>query len=238
MTSRAPAVIAFDTATAATVVGLSVGGTLVCELADRPGEDQRPRHAERLLTLCEEALAQAGLGWGGLARIGVGVGPGTFTGLRIGVATAQGLAQATALPVVAVSTLEALSLRARAEEPLLQIAAVGDARRGEAYVAAWSADGTPAVAAQACRPERLAAVLAADHNPTLAVGDGALIFRKELESGGIEVPEDGSPLHRLDGGSLCELAASGAPVSSEELVPHYVRRPDAEIALQARAESS
>jgi len=237
MTSDARAVIAFDTATAATIVGISVGGTLVCELADRPSADQRPRHAERLLTLCEEALAQAGLRWDELDQIGVGVGPGTFTGLRIGVATAQGLAQATALPVIPVSTLEALSLRARAAEPLLQIAAVGDARRGEAYVAAWSAGGTPTVAAQACPPERLAAVLAADGNPTLAVGDGALIFRKALENGGIEVAGDDSPLHQLSGGSLCQLAASGEPVSSEALVPRYVRKPDAEISLQARSET-
>ncbi len=235
--SRASAVLAFDTATAATVVGLSVGGELVCELADRPADDQRPRHAERLLALCEEALAEAGIAWPDLTRIGVGVGPGTFTGLRIGVATAQGLAQASGVELVAVSTLEALALPARTAEPTLHAAAVGDARRGEAYIAAWAPDRKQTVTDQACPPPQLVAVLAADNAATIAVGDGALIFRKELESGDITVPEDGSVLHQLGGDALCELAAAGDPISAAALVPRYVRKPDAEISLQKRTES-
>ena len=236
--SNLGAVLAFDTATTATVVGLSVGGEVVCELADRPSSGERPRHAEQLLALCEEALSEGKLGWGDLARIGVGVGPGTFTGLRIGVATAQGLAQASGVPLVAISTLEALSLPARSAEPALQVGAAVDARRGEAYIAAWSSGGQQTVADRACPPQQLVAALAADTNRTIAVGGGALIFRKELESGGIEVPSDDSPLHRLSGASLCQLAASNEPVGAESLVPHYVRQPDAEISLQARIDQT
>ncbi len=235
--SRGRAVLAFDTATAATVVGLSVDGELVCELADRPAADERPRHAESLLSLCQEALAEAGIAWADLSRIGVGVGPGTFTGLRIGVATAQGLAQASAVPLVAVSTLEALALPVRTAEPTLQVAAVADARRGEAYIAAWSSGGEQTVGDQACPPQQLVAVLAAESATTIAVGDGALIFRKELEIGSIAVPEDRSALHQLAGGALCQLAASNEPLGAEALVPHYVRQPDAEISLQNRTES-
>ncbi len=226
------AVLAFDCATAATVVGLSIGGELVCDLADRPSDGERPRHAQRLLMLCEEALAEASIDWGQLGRIGVGVGPGTFTGLRIGVATAQGLSQASGLPLVAVSTLEALALPARAADPLARVAAVVDARRGEAFVAGWAPSGEQVVADQSCVPARLAAALAAKAGPSLAVGDGALIFRKELEIGAITVPDDDSPLHLLSGGALCELAAVGDPVGLELLVPNYVRRPDAEISVQ------
>jgi len=236
--SNSAAVLAFDTATTATVVGLSVGGELVCELADRPAPDQRPRHAERLLALCEEALNEAGIGWSDLARIGVGVGPGTFTGLRIGVATAQGLTQASGVELVAVSTLEALALSARTAEPSLQVAAVGDARRGEAYIAAWSPGGEQTVHDQACPPQQLAAALAAESNATIAVGDGALIFRKELQNGSIAVPDDGSALHQLAGGALCQLAAGSEPVGAEALIPRYVRQPDAEISMQARTEST
>ena len=232
----ARAVLAFDTGTAATVVGFSVGGELVCELADRPTSDERPRHAERLLSLCEQALAGAAIGWEEVDRIGVGIGPGTFTGLRIGAATAQGLAQAIGSELVAVSTLEALALPARIAEPQMQVAAVGDARRGEAFIAAWAPDGKQVVADQACPPQQLVAALAAESAATIAVGDGALIFRKELEIGSIAVPDDGSALHQLSGAALCQLAADSEPVGAEALLPRYVRQPDAEISLQARTE--
>lgn len=234
--SNPGAVLAFDTATTATVVGLSFGGEVVCELADRPNSDERPRHAERLLLLCEQALNESNIGWSDLARIGVGVGPGTFTGLRIGVATAQGLAQASGTPLVAISTLEALSLPARLAEPALQAAAAVDARRGEAYIAAWSSTGQQTVTDRACPPQQLVAELAADSDSTIAVGDGALIFRKELEIGGIAVPDEASPLHHLSGASLCHLAARNEPLGAESLVPRYVRQPDAEISLQARTD--
>ena len=232
----ARAVLAFDTGTAATVVGFSVGGELVCELADRPTSDERPRHAERLLGLCEQALAEAAIGWEEVDRIGVGIGPGTFTGLRIGAATAQGLAQAIVSELVAVSTLEALALPARIAEPQMQVAAVGDARRGEAFIAAWAPDGKQVVADQACPPQQLVAALAAESAATIAVGDGALIFRKELEIGSLTVPDDGSALHQLSGAALCQLAADSEPVGAEALLPRYVRQPDAEISLQARTE--
>ena len=232
-----PVVLAFDTATAATVVGLSVSGELVCELADRPTSQERPRHAEQLLSLCEQALAEAAVGCDEIDRIGVGIGPGTFTGLRIGAATGQGLAQANGIELVAVSTLRALALPARIAEPELQVAAVGDARRGEAFSAAWAPDGKQVVADQACPPQQLVAALAADGAPSIAVGDGALIFRKELESGGIAVPADSSSLHQLAGAALCQLATTSNPANAGALVPHYVREPDAEISLQARKES-
>ena len=230
-------VLAFDTATEATIVGLSVGGVLVCERADRPSADERPRHAERLLTLCEEVLEQSGVGWSDLTRIGVGVGPGTFTGLRIGVATARGLAQGLGVELVPVSTLEVLALQVRSNSPEVRSAAVSDARRGEAFIAVWGADGSPEVAPAACRPGDLVEALFADGRPTLAAGAGALIFRAELEAGGIEVPADSSELHQVGGAALCQLAATGDPIGQEGLLPDYVREPDAEIALQSRSEN-
>ncbi|MSX02657.1 MAG: tRNA (adenosine(37)-N6)-threonylcarbamoyltransferase complex dimerization subunit type 1 TsaB, partial [Actinobacteria bacterium] len=72
-------VLAFDTATAATVVGLSLDGRQVSSLADRPPGGAGPRHAETLLALCEQALAEGSIRWADLDRFGVGVGPGTFT---------------------------------------------------------------------------------------------------------------------------------------------------------------
>ena len=107
-------VLAFDTATPATVVGVADdGGELLAQRRHDPAPGERPGHGPMLLALCDEALREAGAAWADVARIGAGVGPGTFTGLRIGVATARALAQGLGAELVAVSTLEALSLAAR-----------------------------------------------------------------------------------------------------------------------------
>ena len=102
------------------------------EVRDDPEPGARPAHAARLLAAAEEALGAAGVGWEEVDRLAVGVGPGSFTGLRIGIATARALAQGRGLPLVGVSSLEALARGAAA--PL--VLAVLDARRGEAFAAA------------------------------------------------------------------------------------------------------
>src|SRR4051794_33235740 len=127
-------VLAFDTATPATAVAfVRADGTAVEERHEpRPGE--RPGHATQLLELIEHVLAEGGAGWDAIDRIVVGAGPGTFTGLRIGVATARGLAQGRGIDLVAVSTLEALAAAAGdAAGNATTILAVLDARRGEAF---------------------------------------------------------------------------------------------------------
>ena len=103
------------------------------EVRDDPEPGARPMHAARLLAAAEEALGAAGVGWEDVDRLAIGVGPGSFTGLRIGIATARALAQGRGLPLVGVSSLEALARGAAA--PL--VLAVLDARRGEAFAAAW-----------------------------------------------------------------------------------------------------
>ncbi len=108
-------VLGLDTATTATVVGLSLAdGNTTLQARDDPTGEQRPGHATRLLPLADELLAAAGLGWSELERIAVGVGPGTFTGLRVGIATARGLALSLGVPLVGVSSLRALALGASA----------------------------------------------------------------------------------------------------------------------------
>jgi tRNA threonylcarbamoyladenosine biosynthesis protein TsaB len=102
-------VLGFDTATPATVVGLRLADGTTLQARDDPAAGERPGHTARLLPLAGELLTRAGLRWSELERIAVGVGPGTFTGLRIGVATARGLAQSLGVEVVGVSTLRALA---------------------------------------------------------------------------------------------------------------------------------
>ena len=85
-------ILAFDTATPATTV--AVCGEHALELRDDPPPGERPRHATRLLPLITEVMEESGASWDSFERIAVGVGPGTFTGLRIGIATARALARA------------------------------------------------------------------------------------------------------------------------------------------------
>lgn len=92
--------------------------------------------AERLFPLLEEMLAEAGYSWGDLTALGVGIGPGNFTGIRISVAAARGLALSLGIPAVGVSTFEAVSLRV--ERP---VTALIDARRDRVYAQAFPGDG-------------------------------------------------------------------------------------------------
>jgi tRNA threonylcarbamoyladenosine biosynthesis protein TsaB len=215
-------ILGLDTATPATVVAVLPDDGEPVELRHKPGPGERPGHATQLLALARRALDAVEADFADVRRIGVGVGPGTFTGLRIGVATARALAQATGAQLAAVSTLEALSVAARTERAVL---AVLDARRGEAYVAAFRA-GERLLAPIAVTPEGLAALADPGHAPWLAVGDGAVRFRDRLEPAA-EVPADASPLHGASALAVCRLAREAHPVDRDALLPEYVRLPDA-----------
>jgi tRNA threonylcarbamoyladenosine biosynthesis protein TsaB len=221
-------VLGFDTATPDTVVALTAGDAVPLELRHAPAPGERPGHASQLLPLAETLLERASLTFADVDRIGVGVGPGTFTGLRIGVATARALSQSSGAEVAAVSTLRALAAGAGHDGPVL---AVLDARRGEAFAAGYAEDGTELFEAVAVKPEQLAGLIADRPEPPetwLAVGDGALAFRETLEPAAIAVPADGHPSHRVSAVAICRLASTTAPIPRDTVVPDYVRLPDAE----------
>ncbi len=187
-----------------------------------------PRHSTALLAEVERAAAAAG-GWGEVDRIAVGLGPGSFVGIRIGIATARGLAASTGLPVSGVCTLDALGRAAReAAGPDRTCLAVLDARRGEAFAALYSADGMrlwdPFVAA----PEELAGRVGALPQPPLAAGSGAVRFRDELASRGVEVPGDADPVHRVAARHVCAFAGADGGGDGARLEPIYLRPPDAQ----------
>ncbi len=240
-------VLGLDTATPATAVGLRLADGTTLRAYDQPAAGARPGHTTQTLTLASELLAQAGIGWGALERIAVGVGPGTFTGLRVGIATARGLAQSLGIEVVGVSSLRVLAQAALRESDsrIRAVLAAIDARRGEAFAAVYDAQGELAPP-RALPPEELATILGELSGASVspigprfgqhdwwAVGDGALRFRGYLEAIAVAVPVDTSPLHRVDAGVLCELALS-VP-AGEAVLPDYRRRPDAEIALEGGA---
>jgi tRNA threonylcarbamoyladenosine biosynthesis protein TsaB len=223
-------VLGIDTSTADSVVAVSVEGELASERATGPATgDGRPRHADTLLAEVDAAVSAAG-GWERIGTIAIGVGPGTFTGLRIGVATARALAQARELPVAAVSSLAALARGidpARApERPRL---ALIDARRGEVFAALHAVAGAmlwePLVATPDSIAERVADLGAAP----LAAGDGSLRFRAQLEAAGVDVLPDADPAHRMAARHVCALAAGVEPGRPEHVRPIYLRRPDAEV---------
>lgn len=229
-------VLAFDTATPATSVAVAGFTRDVLEARDDPPPGRRPGHVTRLLPLIAELLEQAEADFSDLDRIVVGTGPGTFTGLRIGIATARSLAGATGLPLVGVSTLRSLAVGARAdaaERGLERVLAVLDARRGEVFAAAWAAADRGEemlLAAGAYGPGALA-----DHvrelrpGTVMAVGDGAIEFRQVLERLGAFVAADGSDVHRVSAAVHAEIARGLPGADPDDVRPEYIRIPDAEM---------
>jgi tRNA threonylcarbamoyladenosine biosynthesis protein TsaB len=155
--------------------------------------------------------------------VAVGVGPGTFTGLRIGVATARALATAARIPVHPVSSLAALAAGAEAELvlPLL------DAKRGELFGALFER-GEVVVEPFVAHPDRLREHAGRDVATALALGDGSVRFRDILEAAGMHVPPDGSELHVVRALHICQLAARVPPERPEAVLPTYIRDPDAQ----------
>ncbi len=195
--------IALDTATGLASVGVLRGGVWHVRVR------REPLAAQTALALVDEALAEAGAVPADVRRIAVGCGPGSFTALRIGLATARGLAAAVGADLLGASTLGAL--REGAGDGAV---AVVDARRGEVF-----AEG-PGLAAQALAPAELAARLAPG---TIAVGDGALAWREPLEAFGVVVPPADDPRH-APGPAALLAGAERAPVAA---TPVYLRAPDA-----------
>lgn len=228
-------VLGFDTATPATAVGLRLTDGRVLEGRDDPPAGERPGHSTRLLPIAHDLLRQAGLGWRDVERIAVGVGPGTFTGLRIGVASARGLAQSLGVELVGVSSLRALAQAARDRHD--RVLAAIDARRGEVFLAAYRGEDE-LVEPQPLSPERLSEALerldGASLGEWVALGDGALRFEGELQALGVTVADAHSTLHRVSARGVCELAVRSSD-GSASVLPSYCRVPDAEASLQGAA---
>jgi len=250
-------VLGFDTATQVTAVGLRLDDGSTLHAHDDPAPDAHPGHATRLLSIAAELLAQAGLRWSDVQRLAVGVGPGRFTGLRVGIATARGLAQSLSAELVGVLSLHALALPAMHAASSGDVSqghnalvsgpdspatiAVIDARRREAFAGGY-VDDAEIVLPSALRPAELEGIVAqleGNGAPAgqrwRAVGDGALLYAEELRAGGVDVAEPRSPLHMLDGAAVCELGVLAVPSAAGDaalaaVLPDYRRSPDAKLA--------
>ncbi|KAB7772225.1 tRNA (adenosine(37)-N6)-threonylcarbamoyltransferase complex dimerization subunit type 1 TsaB [Xanthomonas maliensis] len=158
--------LAFETSTEACSVAVQVDGRVLerFELAPR-------RHAELALPWAEQLLAEAGLSRRQLDAVAVGRGPGAFTGVRLAIGLAQGIALALDRPVIAISTLQVLALRAPPEAR--QVLACIDARMGEVYLGAYARRGDtlePLAGEVICAPDQVVVPDAAA--PWIGVGTG------------------------------------------------------------------
>ena len=209
-------ILAFDASTPVTTVALARenGREVLTEISITARGA-----SETLLPAIHAALDLAGEDLGSVERVLAGVGPGTFTGIRIVAATARALSSGTGIPLSKNSTLDALAAPALAFSQ--DVLAVLDAKRGQVFARRYSEAG-PATDIYCLRPE----VLSVEGGP-FVVGDGAVRYRGELCGLG-RIPPDGSPLHRVTAVGHV-ISADLTAVSPEELVPIYVREPDAEV---------
>jgi tRNA threonylcarbamoyladenosine biosynthesis protein TsaB len=204
-------------------------------LAEVPGEMSRT-HAERLPRDLMVVLDRAGLSLEDVDVFAVATGPGSFTGLRVGIATMQGLALAGGRPLVGVSVLDALAHAASGlGGATTRVAAWVDAWRGEVYAALF--DGTREVESASVEPP--AAILSRLRGtPTLFIGDGAAAHQEAVLTGmgaqGVLAPVLEPPL----AGIIARLAraevAAGRRPGPADIQPLYVRRPDPELVRDAR----
>ncbi len=190
--------LAFDTATEVATSALVDEGEVLGE---------RVSSTRTLLEDVDALLRQGGARPGDLRALAVGIGPGSFTGVRIGLAAARGLALALDLRGAGVSTLDALAAGAPGAVPVV------DARRREVFTLV---DGEPAVLAPADIDVR---------EGTLYVGGGARRYRAELEARGALIPPDGDERHLPCARFHAALARELVPV--DEIEPLYLRAPDA-----------
>ena len=180
-------------------------------------------HSERLAGMVRDAVRHSGGGFGDLDRIGVTVGPGSFTGLRVGLAFAQGLGAALGRPVIGLSSLDAL---AASVAPAAVTVAVIDARRGQVYGRVWRS-GVASQPPEAWTLERAQTIVAdaeilvnrisgSDGEGLMIVGSGASLISQA----------EGCPLDGPDPAALARLTAAADPAGHPPR-PLYLRAPDA-----------
>jgi tRNA threonylcarbamoyladenosine biosynthesis protein TsaB len=227
-----PILLTIQTVSPAGGLALSEGEKLLAEV----NLDIRKNATEWLLQSIEDLLARADLAKGDLAGIGVVRGPGSFTGLRVGLATAKGLALAIGCPLLGVSSLQCLAMQL--PFTTLPVCAMLDARKQEVYTALYNwqtGSPHPVSGERVIRPEK---ILAEIRGQTLFVGNGALVYRslivRQLAGRAHFAP---AFLNLPRAGAAAALALhewqAGRILSAAELMPVYLRPSEAELNWRA-----
>ena len=223
--------------TASTLCAACVTDTGTGEVLGRAVIHIGKGHAEALMGIIAEAMAEAGVGYKGLGSIAVSIGPGSFTGIRVGVSAARGLALALKIPAVGVTTLAAMAEEARDRHPDRRILVAIDAKRGELYVEDHEADGRLVAGPMIVAVEEAGTLLAGEL-PVLA-GSGAAIVLAAAQAddpaAAFDIVESSAT---ADIAIYARLAAAGR-IHGSPPKPLYLRGPDAKpqegFALARRA---
>ncbi|MFP6687428.1 MAG: tRNA (adenosine(37)-N6)-threonylcarbamoyltransferase complex dimerization subunit type 1 TsaB [Polyangiaceae bacterium] len=190
------------------------------------GYDDEMRHAERLFGVVDEVLAAAKIRRDDIEAIACDVGPGSFTGVRVGLASAKGMAMGLEIPLIGVCGLAAMADAARQMCPEGVIVPVTDGKRSELFFAAYDAQGAEVLSPRSLRAEQLRAALAEFGQDVVLCGDVLDTLddlgQRRVEAAGAAFP-DARYIARL---ALREMAAGGV-VSLADVQPVYARAPDA-----------
>jgi tRNA threonylcarbamoyladenosine biosynthesis protein TsaB len=195
---------------------------------------------ESVIPTLRQLLTWSGIDLHHVGGVAVGVGPGLFTGLCVGVETAKTLAQVLTIPIVSITSLDALAYAVRYTPR--RIAAVIDARRGEVFAAVYRSVPGGVVRETdhlVLKPDHLVAELEAVAGEVLCVGNGAILYRREIEDLGSRVEFASPAVAHPDAAAMVELAIPRF-LREEfdrvfDVVPLYLRKSDAEIAWDQRA---
>lgn len=229
-----PLIISLDTSTPCSSVALTVGTRKSGKVVASLSLTGKVTHSRRLLSAIDWIMKESGVGWSEMNGIAVSLGPGSFTGLRIGMATAKGLAAAAGKVLLGVSTLDSLAAKCVTNRLICSLL---DARKKEVYAAFYRCVpggfteriSDPVV----CTPENLATAIS---EPVLLVGEGARVYGDVLgailQKKCMIAP---SSLHESSASSLGllagELFEKGIVLDLAECVPMYIRSSDAELNL-------
>ena len=227
-------ILSIDTSTTACTVGLVDGDDVVAERVDRSGQT----HARHIMPMLADTLKQANMSLADVDGFGVITGPGTFTGLRIGISTAQGLASALSKPVAGITSLDALA--AQAKTGLALICPMVDARRQEVYYGLYELQAQGFRQSGPHQVASPAALMAQIQTPCYFLGTGARLYRQLIadtlgsKASFSEMDEDrigSAVIARLARAQFGNTKGQQLPVVS----PVYIRRSDAEIAADRPA---
>jgi tRNA threonylcarbamoyladenosine biosynthesis protein TsaB len=224
-------ILAFDSATSACSAAIWRDG----EIPARRFQAMERGQSEALIPMVVEVLKEAGLTFAEIDFIAVTVGPGAFTGVRIGLAAARGMALAGGLPIIGVTTFEAMAHGQDADERAGRSLVVAiDAKRTDIYAQSFGPDLSPLGPAAAVMPEALASALPV--GPLLIAGDGASLLRAALGAADMDrirfAPGIGAP----DAVHVAALAAERTATAAVDAAPRplYLRPPDARLPENGR----
>ena len=242
MAEKTPVLLAMDTSTRCSTVALTKGTMAAGEVIATLSLSSSITHSRRLISCVARLFSETETGWDDVDGVAVGLGPGSFTGLRIGMATAKGFSAAADKPLVGVPTLDGLAAMCVTDMP---IQVVIDARKKQIYTATYQLDQESRLPRRTSAIEVVCPKELADRisTPTLFVGDGIAtygpLWQKQLgELVSFAPPQLNDPsattIGLLCGTNVCE----NNYLDISRAAPVYVRASDAELSLAEKKKSA